>query len=38
LKNGAKTTFVDENEGWYQVEYAKGKKGWISKKYSKLLE
>ncbi|MDP7057264.1 MAG: SH3 domain-containing protein [Nitrospinaceae bacterium] len=38
LKNGAKTTFADENEGWYQVEYAKGKKGWISKKYSKLLE
>lgn len=38
LRNGAKTTFADENEGWYQVEYAKGKKGWISKKYSKLLE
>ncbi len=38
LKNGAKTTFADENESWYQVEYAKGKKGWISKKYSKLLE
>ena len=38
LKKGAKTVYVGENEGWYQVEYTKGKKGWISKQYSKLLE
>ena len=38
LKKGAKTVYVGKNEGWYQVEYTKGKKGWISKQYSKLLE
>ncbi|MDP7556616.1 MAG: SH3 domain-containing protein [Nitrospinaceae bacterium] len=38
LKKGAKTVYTGENEGWYQVEYTKGKKGWISKQYSKLLE
>ncbi len=38
LKKGAKIVYVGENEGWYQVEYTKGKKGWISKQYSKLLE
>jgi TonB family protein len=37
LKKGAKTVYTGENEGWYQIEYTKGKKGWISKKYSTLL-
>ena len=26
-----------EIEQWYQIEYLPGKKGWISKKYSKLV-
>jgi uncharacterized protein YgiM (DUF1202 family) len=25
-----------ESKDWFQIEYQKGKKGWISKKYSKL--
>ena len=26
-----------ENKDWYQVEYQRGRKGWISKKYSKQI-
>jgi len=38
LKPGTQVIYTDENEGWYQVEFANGKKGWIIKKYTKLLE
>ena len=38
LKAGAQVTYADENEGWYQIEFANGKKGWVIKKYTKLLE
>ncbi|SVB45428.1 uncharacterized protein METZ01_LOCUS198282, partial [marine metagenome] len=38
LKAGTQVTYADENEGWYQIEFANGKKGWVIKKYTKLLE
>lgn len=38
LKTGTQVIYADENEGWYQVEFANGKKGWVIKKYTKLLE
>ena len=38
LEAGAQVIYADENKGWYQVEFANGKKGWIIKKYTKLLE
>jgi len=38
LKLGERIPVLRENEGWYQVEYAPGKSGWISKIYSKLME
>ena len=38
LKLGERIPVLRENEGWYQVEYAPGKSGWISKTYSKLME
>ena len=38
LKLGERIPVLRENEGWYQVEYAPGKSGWISKAYSKLME
>jgi Tfp pilus assembly protein PilF len=28
---------LQESKGWFQVEYQKGKEGWITKKYSKLI-
>jgi hypothetical protein len=38
LKLGERIPVLRENEGWYQVEYAPGKSGWVSKTYSKLME
>jgi Tfp pilus assembly protein PilF len=38
LELGERIPVLRENEGWYQVEYAPGKSGWISKTYSKLME
>ena len=38
LATGTQVVYTDENEGWYQVEFANGKKGWVIKKYTKLLE
>ena len=38
LELGERIPVLRENEGWYQVEYAPGKSGWISKIYSKLME
>jgi len=38
LQTGTQVNYAGENEGWYQVEFANGKKGWVIKKYTKLLE
>jgi len=35
-KNSVVPVF-QETEKWFQIEYQKGKKGWISKKYSRLV-
>lgn len=36
---GEKFKLLDENEaGWYQIEYAPGKKGWISGQYAEKFE
>jgi len=31
---GDKLPFVDENDGWYQIELESGEMGWVSKSYS----
>ena len=38
LQAGTQVIYSDENEGWYQVEFPNGKKGWVIKKYTRLLE
>ena len=38
LKTGTQDVYVEENEGWYQVELDNGEKGWVIKSYTKLLE
>ena len=38
LMTGAQVIYMDENKGWYQVELDNGEKGWVIKKYTKLLE
>ena len=38
LMTGARVPYADENKGWYQVELDNGEKGWVIKKYTKLLE
>ena len=38
LKAGNQIISTDENEAWYKVEFSKGRKGWIIKKYTKLVE
>jgi tetratricopeptide (TPR) repeat protein len=31
-------TVFKEVKGWFKIEYQKGKKGWVSKKYSQLIK
>ena len=38
LSGQAVVPLLQENENWYQVEYQKGKKGWIHKSLSKPIE
>ncbi len=38
LKHGQVRPLTEENEGWYKIEYAPGKSGWVSKKFSRKLE
>ena len=38
LKTGTQIIYIGENARWYQVEFANGEKGWVIKKYTKLLE
>lgn len=34
VKPGDKFAILDEKDGWYQIEYEKGKQGWISGEYA----
>ena len=36
IPRGSVVPVFQEEKDWYQIEYQKGKKGWIAKKYSKL--
>ncbi|QPJ61129.1 MAG: SH3 domain-containing protein [Candidatus Nitronauta litoralis] len=38
LKHGQMRSYVEENKGWFKIEYAPGKSGWVSKKFSRKLE
>ncbi len=38
LKHGQVRNYVEENESWYKIEYAPGKSGWVSKKFSRKME
>lgn len=37
VPRGSQLPFVAEQNGWYQIQYS-GQAGWVSKKYSRLLE
>jgi uncharacterized protein YgiM (DUF1202 family) len=38
LPKGSVVPVFQEAKDWFQIEYQKGKKGWISKKYSELIK
>ena len=38
INPGETYSFLDEESGWYQIEYEKGKQGWISGKYADKVE
>ena len=38
VDHGESFPLVDEKSGWYQIEYATGKNGWISGKYAEKFE
>jgi len=38
VDHGESFPLVDEQSGWYQIEYATGKNGWISGKYAEKFE
>lgn len=35
---GAQFPWVKENKDWFQIEYARGKTGWVYKKFCRLVE
>ncbi|QPJ63986.1 MAG: tetratricopeptide repeat protein [Candidatus Nitrohelix vancouverensis] len=35
---GSKYPHVKEEKEWFQIEYGKNKKGWVSRKFSKVME
>lgn len=35
---GDKFKYLDEKSGWYKIEYEKGKTGWVSANYAKIIE
>ena len=37
IRKGSVVPVFQEAKDWFQIEHQKGKKGWISKKYSKLV-
>ncbi|MBL7159554.1 PEGA domain-containing protein [Candidatus Microgenomates bacterium] len=38
INPGETYSFLDEESGWYQIEYEKGKEGWISGQYADKVE
>ena len=38
VPKGSVVPVFQEAKDWFQIEYQKGKKGWISKKYSQLIK
>ncbi len=38
VKPGESFALVEEDKGWYKIEYEKGKEGWISSQYAKKIE
>ena len=38
LDHGEKFPFIEEQSGWYKIEYATDKQGWISGKYAEKFE
>ena len=38
VAKGSQVPFIEEKDGWYNVEFSKGQMGWISKKYSRLIK
>lgn len=37
VNSGDKFPYFDSKEGWYQIEYAKGQRGWVNGEYVNLL-
>ncbi|KKS45600.1 MAG: Serine/threonine protein kinase [Candidatus Gottesmanbacteria bacterium GW2011_GWA2_42_18] len=38
IDDGEKVTYFTDKDGWYEVEYEEGKKGWISGDYAEKVE
>jgi tetratricopeptide (TPR) repeat protein len=38
VDKGSQFPFVTERNGWYKVEFSAGQLGWVSKKFSRLME
>jgi len=38
VARGSRFPFVMEQNGWYKVELSAGQLGWVSKKFSRLME
>lgn len=38
IAKGSLVPFVQEENGWYKIEFSAGEMGWVSKKYSQLVE
>ncbi len=38
LEKGTQVPLLGEKEGWYKVEFSEGKTGWISAKFSQIVE
>ncbi len=38
IPKGSEVPVYQEGRDWFQIEYQRGKKGWISKKYSQLIK
>ena len=38
IPKGSEVPVFQEAKDWFEIEYQRGKKGWISKKYSQLIK
>ncbi len=38
VAKGSLVPFVKEENGWYKIEFSAGETGWVSKKYSQMVE